>query len=56
MWITQRMLYKKQVFTLRDHLGSSRFLIGSVKLILFSVLCFLFVSGLSILDCSFGFL
>jgi len=61
---------KQEIVTLREHMGSTRFVVGSVLLIFFSCLCCVFsylrtvsyvtnvasFSGLCIIDCPFGFL
>ena len=70
LWLTWRVSCKrKELLTLREHLGSPPVLVGSVLRILFAfcvvlhlffclhhVSCVPNVSGLSILNCSFGFL
>ena len=71
IWVTLWVYYKKQeLFTLREHLGSPRFLVGLVLLICYLSVCFFVicsssfclvsnvapVSGLSIPCCLFGFI
>jgi hypothetical protein len=68
IWVTRLVSYNRQeLLTLREHLGSLRLLMGSVLLPISDfVFCFSLsvcgvlniasVSGLSILDCLFGFL